>query len=838
MIRSTGFVVLAVIISVGCAPRDIQSSRLPAAVSSVDLEQADKLGDALLSRMTIEEKIELLSGRGPMEVPGNDRLKIPPFTMTDGPVGVAWGKATAFPASVALAASWDPALVHSIGQAIGREAAQRGRDVLLGPCVNLHRLPTGGRNFESYGEDPFLAGAVAAAFVRGVQDRDVIACVKHYAANNQEWNRMKLDVRMDERTLRELYLPAFREAVINGGARCVMSAYNKVNGEFCSENRHLLTEILKDEWGFDGFVVSDWGGVQSTVESALAGNDLEMPKAKFWGDRLLESVRRGEVAESVINDKLRRTLRARIRTGLIDSRASVVEVPGPIQAHRDLAMEAASDGMVLLKNDPSMLPLDINSISSIAIIGPGARTARVGGGGSSEVDSFEAVSAWDGMISVAGSRIKIAYSPGAAPSGDLIPIETRYLSTPDGSPGLRGEYFADIAMQGQPEMTRTDETVNFNWGYGAPLKEHYDRFAVRWTGTLKPPRSGTYRFHSVFDDGLLLRIGETTLIDRRGVVEARDNMQTADATIELEAGRAYPIIVEYFDSISLAQVQLGWDIPGQDSVAEAAELARNSDVAIVFAGLSRNLESEDRDRERMDMPGQDELIEAVVAANPRTIVVLQTGSAVTMGNWFKKVSAIIQAWFPGQEGGLAIARVLFGMDEPGGRLPMTFYARAEDCPGFAGYRSPDLVAPYGEGIFMGYRHLDRAGIDPLFPFGHGLSYTTFRYDRLDIAASGKDRWTISITLTNSGNRTGTEVVQLYVSDEFSRLPRPPKELKAFEKVTLDPGKSRTITMELGRQAFSYFDPDANGWVLEPGNFGIHAGSSSKDIRLNGEIEIR
>lgn len=790
----------------------------------------DKRVEDLLSRMTTAEKADLVSGIT-FETRPNDRLGIPAIKMADGPMGVRWYTATAFPASVALAATWDTDLVGRVGRAIARELRAQGRDMLLAPCVNIHRVPMAGRNFESYGEDPFLAARMAVAYILGVQGEGVIATVKHFAANNQEQERNTIDVRVDERTLHEIYFPAFKAAVQEAGVWSVMSAYNKINGSWCSENSWLLNRVLKGQWGFRGFVVSDWGAVQSTVETANAGCDMEMPTGRFMnGPALLREVAAGKIDQRTIDEKVRRILRVMFLSGVFDRGRSATKQD--LSEHPKLSQSAAVKSTVLLKNDGGLLPLDPGKIRSIAVIGPNAAVGRAGGGGAALVNFPYVVSPLEGLRTRLGKNLQINYSAGLIQTGDLFPIETSCLAPPGAKPGehgLLGEYFNNAKLEGIPVVSRIDPKVDFRWGAASPAPGIVsDGFSVRWTGTLTAPRSGTYYLDGFGDDGTRLVLDGRVLFDSWGLPR-----KTYTAEVTLEAGRTYPVRFEYFENISAATARLGWREKTGDLIPAAVEAAAHSDVAVIFAGLSDYFESETFDRTAMTLPdGQDALIRAVARANPRTIVVLNAGSPVLMSAWLESVPAVILNWYPGQEHGHAIAAILAGDEDPGGRLPFTLPNSWEDSAAYGRYPGNGGTVSYGEGLFVGYRHFDRNGITPLYPFGHGLSYTTFSYSDAKLEPGSKTGdLRASCVVTNKGNRAGEEVVQLYVRDVQSSVPRPAKELKAFRKIRLKPGARAKIEFVLGRDAFSFYDPDKGNWISESGEFEILMGRSSRDIRL-------
>ncbi len=824
------FSTLAMTMNAAAEKFPYQNSTLP-----IELRVED-----LLQRMTLEEKALLTTGESYMDTRRIERLGIPALKMTDGPHGVRWDKTTCFPTDLGLAATWDPALVRRVGVALAEETLARGRNVILGPCINIHRDARGGRNFESFGEDPYLAGRMAVAYVLGVQSRKVGTSTKHFAVNNQEWERMTISAEIDERTLREIYLPAFKAAVQEGKTVTIMAAYNRVSGLYCCAQPRLLTDILKNEWGFKGLVVSDWGAVHGTVDSALAGLDLEMPgPGPFFGEPLLKAVQNGEVSEEILNDKVRRILRVIFSLGLFEKPDRQDEGRVDTPGHRALARESGAAGLVLLKNEKRVLPFDRQAVKSIAVIGPNAAILRTGGGGSSSVNPTYTVSPLDGLKNAAG-KIAIRFSEGCILPGDLTPIPSEELCPPDGKEGehgLRGEYFTNANLEGQPVLTRVDSQVNFDWGPGSPGPDiPPDYFSVRWTGRLTPAHSGSYTLGITSDDGCRLWLDGKLLFDywvnQAGI--------TRSAEVELEAGRAYEIRAEYFEQTGNAMVRLGWAYAGNRLIAEAAKLAAESDVAVVFAGISYQQEGEGFDRADLELPGeQNELIAAVARANPRTVVVLNNGTPLNMTAWIDQVPAVIEAFYPGQEGGNAIADVLFGDVNPSGKLPMTLPRRLEDTPAFAHYPGRDGKVHYREGLMVGYRYYDTREVAPLFPFGHGLSYTEFTYSNLQISADANEqnyRINVSVDVANTGRRAGAEVVQLYVRDVQSSLERPQKELKAFQKVALRPGEKKTVQLALDRSALEFYDPARNAWIAEPGEFEILVGRSSRDIRLKGKLD--
>ncbi len=712
----------------------------------VDEQSVDARVKDLLKRMTLEEKATMLSGSGWMESAPIVRLGIPAIKMADGPAGVrSWAgssaitnssanpvkvETTSFPSGIAMGATWDTALVEHEGHAIGQEVKALGRDMILGPTVNINRVPLWGRNFEGYGEDPFLSGQMGVAYIRGVQGEGVIPSVKHFSGNNEEFERHRIDEKIDERTLHEIYLPAFKAAVQEGGVWTVMSCYNLVNGEHCAQSDYLLNEVLKKEFGFKGFVVSDWGSTYSTAPTVNAGMDLEMPggppmeaflklpRANEQGssggwltaDKVLAEVKAGHITEATLDDNVSRILRVIIESGLM---AHPHTATGDVDTaeQKKIALQGATEGIVLLKNEGSLLPFDATKIHSIAVIGPNAVVARTGGGGSSLVRPKHAVSPLEGIKQRAGAGIQITSALG-------------------------------VGMEGEDAAHDT--------------------------------------------------------------AEAREK-----------------------------------------DLKEATDAAAKADVAVVVVGRYNKNESEGFDVKTMDLPdGQDELIAAVEKANPRTIVVLNTGDPVTMTKWLDATPALLDMWYGGQEGGHTLAAILFGDANPSGKLPVSLPKKYEDSPAAKNYPGTDLHVSYAEGIYVGYRYYDTKNVEPQFPFGFGLSYTRFEYSDLKIGEvtvmNGNKRLEcpmVWVNVRNTGSRAGAEVVELYVHDGHARIDRPAHELKGFERVELQPGETKTVTIGLDQSAFEYWGPETKQWVLDPGTFEVEVGASSRDIRLKAPVEV-
>ncbi len=805
--------------------------------------------DNLVEKMTLQEKVALLAGANTWETVPVERLGIPSLKVTDGPNGVRGSgrdmnnvTSAAFPVEISLAATWNPELVERIGQALAQETKFKGAQVLLAPTVNIQRTPLGGRNFECFSEDPYLTSRLGVAYIKGVQSQGVGATVKHYICNDAEFERNTISSDVDERTLREIYLPPFKAAVQEAGTWAAMASYNKLNGTYASENPYTLTEILRREWDFDGIVMSDWFGTKSTVPSINAGLDLEMPgPASFRGEKLLQAVERGEVAAGTIDESVRRLLHLFERTGILaENYRREPEKAVNLPEHRTLIRAAASEGIVLLKNDHDVLPLQREKLKSIAIIGPNAKTARIMGGGSASVNAHYAISPYEGIMTKVGNSVNVDYELGCTNYKLLPPLDTN-LTSPDGQGkehGLTVSYFNNADFSGQPVYTTVTQRGLLNWFGQIPQDVNPQQFSVRENGRFTPQETGTYTFGLVSSGQSRLSLDGKEIIDNwthQAPGEAFYGRGSAEVTakVDLATGQSYEITVEYRkDKTAGGALYVGYlpPIPA-DSIERAAKLAAQADVALVFVGLSSEWESEGADRSDMNLVGkQDELIEQVAAANQNTVVVLNTGSPVTMP-WLDKVAGVVEAWYPGQENGNAIADILFGDTTPSGKLSQTFPVRLEDTPAYINYPGEYGHVLYGERVFVGYRYYDTKKIAPLFPFGFGLSYTTFSYSSLRLSAQEigpDDTLQVELDVTNTGQRAGKETVQLYLHDVEASVLRPTKELKAFAKVQLAPGERKTVTLKLDRESLAFYDEIAHEWVAEAGKFDILVGSSSRE----------
>ena len=804
----------------------------------------------LLAALTLEDKIALLSGQDFWTLPAIERLGIPALGMSDGPTGLRSTNsdpATVFPVGTALAASFNRSLVSEVAAAIGREAIAHGVDVLLAPGINIQRTPLGGRNFEYYSEDPVLAGAMGSAYVQGVQGEGVGTSVKHFAANNQEHRRMDGSSNVGERVLREVYLAPFEQVMREAKPWTLMSAYNRINGVFCSQNDWLLNQVLKGDWGFDGVVVSDWGAAKQTVGCANSGLDLEMPgPARVYGAALKQAVETGEVSEATVDDHALRVLRLIERCGLLDGnpKAARAQAHGP--AHRDLARRAAAEAMVLLKNEGGVLPL--GKVDSLTVIGALADFPAIQGGGSSQVTPERVISPLSGLREALPIHKQITFERGIDSEPRVPVINPWLLATATGEVGLTARYFASPDFTGKLALEQV-ETWFAKLGFGEAAHTKDDAaFSAEWTGVLRPRFTGRHTFEILHSspevwleiDGKRL-VGESTPRETEMLFMILP-LNRRQVSVDLEAGRAYPICIRYAQSaagsiraFNIFEVKLREPAPDRDAAIAAA---RHADVALVFVGPGTTAETEGMDRTSMRLPHeQNSLIEAVAAANPNTVICINSGGPVEMP-WADKVKAIVQCWLPGQEGGHAIADVLTGAVNPSGKLPVTFPRRYEDNPSFLHYPGGAHVH-YGEGLFVGYRHYDALGIEPLFAFGHGLSYTSFAlsdFKAPDLARAGAD-FTVTCNLTNTGQRTGAEVVQLYLEHLDPAETMPVRQLKAFAKQQLAPGEQTRVALTVPARAFAWYDVDAGQWTVNPGHYRLHIGTSSRKLPVVHDIEI-
>ncbi len=810
----------------------------------------DQQVDSLLKKMTIEEKIELLGGVDRFFIKGIPRLNIPRVKMSDGPLGIrANGKSTAFPASIALAATWNSELAFKVGQAIGLECRAKDIGILLAPAINIYRAPMDGRNFEYFGEDPLLVSKMAVAYVQGVQKNKVVATVKHFVANNQEYDRHWVSSNVDERTLREIYFPGFKAAIQKGGALAVMAAYNPLNGTHCSENDFLLNHILKNEWHFNGLIMSDWGAVHS-VKAAQAGLDLEMPSGKFLNkENLLPMLKDSLISDSLINDKVRRILRVCLTMDLFNTRR-----PRPVidwDAHHKLALQVAEEGTVLLKNKGDLLPLNPQNVKRIVVLGPNAEPTPTSGGGSAFVQPYRKISILQAIKERAGKNIQVDFiNINRFPAFESMVQNARFFTSKDlSTPGLKGIYFNNTRLLAPPVHRKIATSINFDFGGMPPaFGVRKTEFSIRWRGYFKVQESGNYVFMAESDDGVRVYLDGDPIID-----DWNDHApKRISAEWPLTANKVYEIVIEYYNNKGNGVIRFGYGKIDDTPINQKLQRVKDYDVAVVCVGFNPKLEGEGHDRPFALPEVQNRLIEQVAKLNDQTIVVLNAGGAVKVTPWIKKIKAFIHAFYPGQVGGEALAHILFGDVNPSARLPFSWEKEWKDAAAFGNYYPVDSTIykanfkgasksiTYKEGIFLGYRHFDKKDIDPQFPFGFGLSYTEFDYDDLQISAkklSKTDTLQISLKVRNEGDRDGKEVVQLYLQKKIA-LATPVKELKGFKKVFLKAGEETTVKFALTPEDFAVFNPETKRWEVQAGKYQVLIGSSSRNIRLKKKFQIQ
>jgi beta-glucosidase len=776
--------------------------------------------DSVLARMTIEQKLDLLGGVDDMFIQSIPAVGWPRLKMSDGPMGVrTWGPTTGYAIGIGLAASWDPELAYAVGTSIGKDARARGVHILLGPGLNIYRAPVNGRNFEYLGEDPYLAARTAVGYVRGVQSQGVVATVKHFAGNNEEYDRHNVSSDIDERTLREIYLPAFEAAVRDAHVGAIMDSYNLLNGVHATQNAWLNDSVAKRDWQFDGLIMSDWDATYDGVAAANGGLDLEMPSGKFMNRATLEpALRAGTVSMATIDDKVRRILRVAIRFGFLDRDQLDISTPLYSEAARAVALRTAREGMVLLKNDGHILPLDTTRVHTIAVIGPDAWPAVPSAGGSAEITAFAPVSILQGLSNA--GHAKVLYTRG-------LPTEEELVNTTvfkaDTERGLQEEGFADSTFAGEPAYTRVIDGLSPSAPHGLGRNAR----AVRWTGTYTPATTGQYLVLVGAYDAFRLSVNDSIVVEQQAAEGASDRW----TVVAMTGGTPVRVQLSLVPRSRAPRAVLG--IRAVDSLVspEAVRMAKAADVAVVSVGFDPTNEKEGSDR-TFSLPwGQETLINAVAAANRRTVVTLTAGGNVATENWLSHVPAVLHTWYPGQEGGTAVAEVLYGAVNPEGHLPVSFERRLEDNPTHDNYYATNGHVAYKEGVFVGYRYYTGATTKPLFPFGFGLSYTTFSFANLRMSP----QHVVSFDVSNTGTRAGAEVAQVYVGDPSARVKRPAKELRGFKKVRLKPGETRRVELPLDDRAFSYWDVESHRWRIDPGQFVIYVGDSSEHTPLRATL---
>ena len=804
--------------------------------------------DQIIKTLTLDEKVSLLSGFNSWYTNKIEKKNIPSIKMSDGPNGVRGdsnsGKSSAcFPCAISIGSTWDLSLINDIGIALGEEAQAKDVDVLLGPTINIHRHPLGGRHFESFSEDPFLTGKIATNYVQGVQSKNVAACLKHFVGNDTEYERHSVSSNIDAQTLREIYLLPFEMGIKEGNAKVVMSAYNKLNNIFCSSHQDLLIKILKEEWGFDGYVVSDWGAALETIENANGGLDLEMPgPSNVWGKALIDAVKSSEVSEKLIDDKVKRILSVAEFSNRFQKPQIKAEQAIDQPKHRLLLRKAAADGMVLLKNEGS-LPLKKN-IKKLAVIGPNALEAQIIGGGSASLRPHYEIHPLEAVQERLGHETEILYSKGCHTHKYLPKINEELMEEKD---GFLVEYFDgnqfDKNLILEERLTGSKFWVFEGFAKDVISKEERPDISVRFSCTYKPDISGLHEFEIFGIGKCRLLIDGNELIDNWTSMDPGEAFFTFGSASKkgvtnLQKGEAYKIEVQYKFEGSFPAVYIGCQAPDEvDIFQEALETASHADDVILIVGTNSDWETEGNDRADFNLPAnQNKLIEAILEANQNTVVVINTGSPIHMP-WEKKAKAIIQTWFAGQEFGNALVDILSGEVNPSGKLPTTFPVKIEDTPAYKNYPGKNLQMNYDEKLLVGHRWYESNSIKPLFCFGHGLSFTSFNYQNLEVTTGSDFVVTCKFEIQNTGDISGLEIAQCYVGFASPLPGEPYKTLQGFVKEEIGVNELKKVEIKLGPRNFSFWSVETNTWQIREGSYQILIGSSSENILLQANINL-
>ena len=811
--------------------------------------------DSLVRGMTLEQKIDYIGGTG-FAVRAVPSLQLAAFEMSDGPYGTRSNTgfpSTTYAAGIGLAASWDRDLAARVGGGIGRDARARGVHYMLGPGVNIYRSPRNGRNFEYFGEDPFLSSAMAVGYITGMQQQGVSATVKHFLGNNSEFLRHDSDSRIGERALREIYLPAFESAVKKAHVGAVMDSYNLINGLHATQNSYFNTEIVRKEWGFPGVMMSDWDATYDAVGAANGGLDIEMPTGKFMNRaNLMPAIKAGAVTEATIDEKIRHLLATPMAFGWLDRPQTDPLISYVDGANKQAALDSARESAVLLKNEGHLLPLDKSQLKTVLIVGPDAYPGVPVGGGSAGVVPFHLVSDVEGLTTALGSSVNVLYDRGVPTLSELARATEFTTAASGGKPGVTVETFANDDLSGAAISTMVTAHINTLGTSWQSFGDDFEAMMALFTGPAKHISrrySGYYTAaatgkYIIALEGAGEGSGNRVYLDGKLIIDDWKLVRAfqPQLSVELKAG-AHKVVVEESQSGPIGgHLRFAIIDPATVVNKRAIELAGKADVVVVAAGFQSESEGEGGDRTFALPFGQDELINAMVAANKKTIVDITSGGNVDSAAWINKVPALLESWYAGQEGGTALAEILLGQVNPSGHLPATFERRAEDNPTYANYypEGDTKQVEYKEGIFVGYRGYEHNHVKPLFPFGFGLSYTTFKFSKLALSPESvgvSPHVSVSFDLTNTGSVAGAEVAQVYVSDEHAKVARPARELKGFERVQLAPGETKHVTVELDPRAFAYYDVAKKQWTIDPGRFTIHVGDSVEALMLKGSVEL-
>jgi len=824
-------------------------AQAPHPLTSADRQRVDEI----VHKMTLAEKLDYIGGME-MTIRAVPSVNVLALQMSDGPIGVRLDTgfpSTTYAGGIALAASWDRELAQRVGAGIGRDARARGINFMLGPGVNIYRSPRNGRNFEYFGEDPFLTSNIAVGYITGMQEQGVSSTVKHYLGNNSEFLRHDSDSIIDARTMHEIYLPAFEVAVKKAHVGSVMDSYNLINGAHATQNGPLNIDIMRKEFGFEGTMMSDWDSTYDGIAAANGGLDLEMPHGDHMNRKTLEpAIKEGKVSEATIDDKVRHILSTAVMFGWLDRDQTDASISYVDRSNSEIALDSARESAVLLKNDGDLLPLDKAAIKSILIVGPDAYPGVPVGGGSAGVVPFHTVSPLEGITDALGKTATVLYDRGIQKIS-VLARATDFTTEPNGKSGLTLETFHNDALSGPPATTTvvnhidvagiTWEQMDNNPEFVAELFPPGTKASRRYTGYYTAPSAGQYIVAlEASGEGSNNRVS----LDGKQVIDDWDLVRAfaPHVTLSLTAG-PHKVVVEEKQNFAVGGKLRFAIVPEEKIVSERAkELAAKADVVLVAAGFDQDSESEGGDRTFALPYGQDELIQAMAAANKKVIVTVTSGGNVDSNAWLDRVPVLLETWYGGQDGGRALAEILLGEVNPSGHLPATFERHAEDNPTFANYYPEPGTkrVVYKEGIFVGYRGYEHDHTKPLFPFGYGLSYTTFKFANLAVSpetAGANPQVTVTFDVTNTGSRKGAEVAQVYLSPDNAKVERPERELKGFERVLLEPGETKHLSVSLDARAFAYWSPEGKEWTIEPGNFTVHVGDSVASTPLTGNVEI-
>ena len=818
-------ILLVVIGAISCVLADAQSK--------ITKEHKDRAAE-IVSQMTLEEKIAYIGGYDSWYIRPIERLGLPAIKMVDGPQGVRNNtQSTLYPSGVAAAATWNKDLVHEMGVALGQDARARGVHILLGPGVNIYRSPLCGRNFEYFGEDPYLTSQIAVNYIKGLQSQNVMACIKHFAGNNQEWNRHGVSSDIDERALFEIYFPAFEAAVKEADVASVMTSYNLLNSVHASESKFLNYDVLRDLWGFEGLVMSDWTSCYSPLNVATWGVDLEMPLPKCLKPEILESlVKKGVLDPYYLDRKCQHIIQTILSYGFDKGEQLDSSISENNPYSDDVSHRVSREAVVMLKNQDGFLPI---KKGNVVVCGPNSETI-VTGGGSGFVTPIVNTSVAKGM-SLMGGKIKNTVLPTQVSDCLAETYTTRELT----QRGVYVETFNNVDLEGTPVSTYVSQKVTVSQTAAEAHEDHVsENVSSRHTFFYSPKEDVSMKIYASGNDGIRLTINGERLVDMWGGY----SWNKSSFVYDFKKGQVYEFVVDHFNKSGSTGLELLFEKMGIDN----PEAVKKADCVVVCLGFSSQTERENSDR-TFELPqGQLEYLHSVLELNKNVVVVLNGGGGVEMASWLPEVKAVLMAWYPGQQGGLAISEIITGKISPSGKLPISIEARLEDNPSSLCYHenvdrirlpkiNPYSRVEYREGIFVGYRGYEFEGVTPLFPFGFGLSYTEFDYSDLSVKPDGNSSYIVSFTVKNIGKYPGSEIAQVYVGDRECRLVRPIKELKGFDKVYLEPGQSATLSVRLENDALRYYDPVSHSWQVDPGEFNIYVGSSSAEIRLTTTIQL-